>query len=123
MARDKKKLTEELVQHLPEQFKITAQEAIPLWWHNLRGNGGMRLTRMGYETFTKILELEHYEYNVEPFQINSRMIIELDRKLQQPWYVKLHKQMPKALVFFGSKEAMMANLYGDLKKFIDNYKH
>ena len=119
--RDKRKLTEELIQHLPEQHKITVQEAIPLWWHNLRGSGGMRLTRMGFETFTKLLDLEHYEYAVDPHLITNRMIIELDRKLQQPWYVVFHKQMPKSIIFFGSKEAMMANLYGDLKKFIDNY--
>lgn len=119
--RDKRKLTEELVQHLPEQFKIAVDEAIPLWWHNLKAGGGMRLTREGYETFTKLLELEHYDYNVDPLTITSRMIITLDRKLQQPWYVKFHKQMPKTLVFFGSKEAMMANLYGDLKRFLENY--
>ena len=119
--RDKKKLTQELVQHLPEPFKITAQEAIPLWWYNLRAGGCMRLTKIGYETFTKILELEHYTYNVEPFQITSRMIVALDRKLQHPWFLVAHKQMPKSIVFFGSKEAMMANLYGDLKKFLDNY--
>ena len=119
--RDKKKLTEELVQHLPDPFKVTAQEAIPMWWFNLRGGGGMRLTRMGYETFTKILDLEHYNYNVDPLVINSRMIIALDRKLQLPWYVKFEKKIPTAIVFFGSKEAMMANLYGDLKRFLDSY--
>ena len=120
--RDKKKLTAELVQHLPDPFKISVDQAIPLWWHNLRAGGGMRLTREGYETFTKLLNLERYEYHVQPFDITSRMIIALDRKLQHPWYVVFHKQMPKTLVFFGSKEAMMANLYGDLKKFIDSYQ-
>ena len=29
--------------------------------------------------------------------------------------------MPVKLVFFGSKEAMLANLYGDIDKFLDNY--
>ena len=119
--RDKKKLTAELVQHLPDPFKISEEEAHSLWWFNLRRNGGLRLTRMGYEAFTKHLEIAHYDYNVEPFTINSRMVIALDRKLQQPWYIVFHKQMPKTLIFFGSKEAMMANLYGDLKKFLDNY--
>lgn len=119
--RDKRRLTEELVQHLPEQFKITAPEAIPLWWHNIRAGGGMRLTKMGYETFTKLLDLERYDYTVEPFSITNRMIIQLDRKLQHPWYLVMHKNMPRSIVFFGSKEAMMANLYGDLKRFLDNY--
>ena len=121
--RDKHKLTEELVEHLPAPHKITQAEAMAIWWYNLRRNGGMRLTRIGYEALAHQIELAHYDYNVEPFSINSRMIIALDRKLQQPWYLVTHKQMPKTLVFFGSKEAMMANLYGDLKKFLDNYTH
>jgi hypothetical protein len=122
-VRDKYKLTRELVQHLPDPYKVTEAEALALWWFNLRRNGGLRLTKLGYETFIKQLELEHYNYNVEPFVINSKMVIALDRKLQQPWFIITHKQMPKTLVFFGSKEAMMANLYGDLKKFLDNYTH
>ena len=119
--RDKYRLTRELIQHLPDPYKVTEAEALALWWFNLRRNGGLRLTKMGYEAFTKHLELAHYDYNVEPFAINSKMVIALDRKLQQPWFIITHKMMPKTLVFFGSKEAMMANLYGNLKKFLDNY--
>jgi hypothetical protein len=120
-VRDKYLLTRELIQHLADPYKITEAEALALWWFNLRRSGGLRLTKLGYETFINHLELEHYNYNVEPFTINSKMVIALDRKLQQPWFIITHKQMPKTLVFFGSKEAMMANLYGDLKKFLDNY--
>ena len=120
-VRDKYLLTRELIQHLPDPYKITEAEALALWWFNLRRNGGLRLTKLGYEALSRHLELEHYDYNVEPFTINSKMVIALDRKLQQPWFIVAHKQMPKTLVFFGSKEAMMANLYGDLKKFLDNY--
>jgi len=121
-VRDKKKLTEELIQHLPEEFKIDVDAAIPIWWHNLRAGGGMRLTNMGYETFTKILELEHYDYDVEPFDITSRMIVLLDRRLQHPWYLVTVKMMPKKIVFFSSKEAMLFNLYGNLQKFLDSYQ-
>jgi hypothetical protein len=121
-VRNKYKLTQELIQHLPDPYKITESEALALWWFNLRRSGGLRLTKMGYEALAKHIELEHYNYNVEPFTINSKMVIALDRKLQQPWFIITHKMMPKTLVFFGSKEAMMANLYGDLKKFIDNYR-
>ena len=120
--RDKKKLTQELVGHLPEQFAISSQEAMSLWWHNLRASGGLRLTKYGYETFIKILQLEHYNFNLDPMSMNSRMIVALDRKLQQPWYLISHKQIPRTLVFFGSQEAMLANLYGDIKKFLDNYR-
>jgi hypothetical protein len=121
MSRNKLKLTEELVAQLPEANRISPESARIAWWFNLRPNGGLRLTKMGYEALAHQIKLAHYEYNVEPLTITSKMIIALDRKLQQPWYLYTVKMMPRTLVFFGSKEAMMANLYGDLKKFLDNY--
>ena len=121
MPRNKLKLTEELVAQLPKEKWISVESARVSWWFNLRPNGGLQLTKLGYETLAHQIELAHYEYNLESFSINSKMIIALDRKLQQPWYLYTVKMMPRTLVFFGSKEAMMANLYGDLKKFLDNY--
>jgi hypothetical protein len=49
------------------------------------------------------------------------MILSLDRKLQMPYYIVATKGIPKSVVFFDSKEAVLANLYGDLEKFLDNY--
>lgn len=121
--RDKKKLTEELIRHLPDYAKVTTQEAINLWYYNLRAGGGMRLTKFGYETFTGLLDLKEYRYEVDPMVIDSRMIVMLDRRLQHPWYLVFEKKMPKTLIFFSSQEAMLANLYGGLKQFIDNYKN
>jgi hypothetical protein len=122
MARDKKALTQQLVEQLPKELNIVWDVIYPLWWHNLRNGGGMRLTRLGYETFINHLDLEHYNFPVEPFDINSRLIVAMDRKLQMPYYIETKKMMPIRIVFFGSKEAVMANLYGGIKKFIDNYQ-
>lgn len=119
--RDKNKLTAELVKLLPEPYVVTEAEARAIWWFNIKRTGGMRLTKIGYDVFVNQLELERYEYSVDPFVINSRMILALDRRLQHPWFLKTSKMMPKTIVFFGSKEAMMVNLYGDLKRFLDNY--
>lgn len=121
-VRDKKKLTEALVNQLDPELGITVDEAINLWWYNLRAGGGMRLTKAGYETFTRLLKLENYTYNLKPFDLDSRIMIAMDRRLQQPYYIVTKKMMPVQIVFFGSKEAMMANLYGNIKKFIENYK-
>jgi hypothetical protein len=121
-VRDKKKLTETLVQQLDPELGITVEHAYNTWWHNLRNRGGMRLTSKGHETFTRLLKIKHYNFNLEPFDLNSKLIIAMDRRLQQPYYIVTKKMMPIQIIFFGSKEAMMANLYGDIKKFIDNYK-
>jgi len=120
-VRNKKKLTEVLVQQLDPELGITVETALNLWWHNLRSGGGMRLTRAGYETFTQLLKLEHYDYNLKPFDLDSKLIIQMDRRLQHPYYIVTKKMMPVQVIFFNSKEAMMVNLYGNLKKFIESY--
>jgi len=120
--RDKRKLTEKLVNLLPENQQISVQSSLQLWWFNLRRNGGMRLTSTGYQTLAEDLELEHYSYAIDdPHVFNKQLILKLDRKMQMPYYVDAVKGIPKRIIFFGSKEAVMVNLYGNLEQFLDNY--
>jgi hypothetical protein len=121
-VRDKKKLTEELLTLLPDEQQIGVESAIPTWWFNIRRNGGMRLTAIGYHTFVNDLELEHYSYGIDnPLLFTQHTILKLDRKMQMPYYISATKGIPKKIVFFGSKEAVMVNLYGNLQQFLDNY--
>ena len=83
----------------------------------------MRLTGIGHTAFVKDLDLEHYEYAIsDPMTFNQQTILKLDRKMQTPYYIHAVKGIPKKIVFFGSREAVMANLYGNLQQFLDNYK-
>jgi len=59
------------------------------------------------------------EINWETFDRTT--ILKLDRRLQMPYYIEVNKKIPKNIIFFGAKEAMMAQLYGDLNKFLSNY--
>lgn len=121
--RDKRLLTEELIGLLPDEQRISTESAMPAWWFNLRRNGGMRLTGLGYRVFTDDLELEHYSFPIDnPLLFNQQTILKLDRKMQMPYYISAVKGIPKKIVFFGSKEAVMVNLYGNLQQFLDNYK-
>lgn len=121
--RDKKKLTEELIALLPNEQQISAESALPAWWFNIRRNGGMRLTGLGYQVFVDDLALEHYSYPIDnPLLFNQTTILKLDRKMQMPYYIHAVKGIPKKIVFFGSKEAVMVNLYGNLQQFLDNYE-
>jgi len=89
----------------------------------LRKNGGMRLTTTGYTTFVQILDLEHYKYTInDPVTFNQHTVLALDRKLQMPYYIHVIKGVPKKIIFFGSQEAMLANLYGSLSRFLENCK-
>ena len=122
-VRDKKRLTQELVALLPEQQRISVESAQPAWWYNLRTSGGLRLTALGYITFIEDLDLEHYEFKIDnPLEFNLKMVIALDRQLELPYYIMTKKGVPTSVIFFGSKEAMLANLYGNLSKFLDNYR-
>jgi len=122
-VRDKRKLIEELIALLPEEDRIGLKFAMSAWWFNLRRNGGMRLTSTGYQTLTEDLDLEHYSYSIDdPHTFNKQLILKLDRKMQMPYYIHAVKGIPNRIVFFGSQEAVMVNLYGNLEQFLDNYK-
>jgi hypothetical protein len=122
-VRDKRQLTEQLIRLLPGNQQISLESAIGAWWFNLRKNGGMRLTTTGYTTFVQVLDLEHYEYSInDPVTFTQHTILDLDRKLQMPYYIHVVKGVPKKIIFFGSCEAMMANLYGNLSRFLENCK-
>jgi hypothetical protein len=121
-VRDKKKLTEELVNQLDTDLGITVKYAMHTWWFNLRKTGGMRLTSPGYQVFKEQLDLTHYEFAIDdPTEFTQHLILDLDRKMQMPYYIHAVKGIPKKIIFFGSREAVMVNLYGNLKKFLDNY--
>ena len=121
--RNKKKLTEELIALLPEQDRTSVASVMHAWWFNIRRNGGMRLTSQGYHVFVEELALENYSYEIDnPLLFNQQTILKLDRKMQMPYYIHAVKGIPKKIVFFGSKEAVMVNLYGNLQQFLDNYE-
>jgi len=82
----------------------------------------MRLTHQGYDVFVNDLKIEYYVFEIPAnTKFNQRMILALDRKLQMPYYIKRDQRRVCKLIFFGSREAVLVNLYGDLEKFLNNY--
>ena len=94
------------------------------WWANIRRDGGMRLTDLGYEIMHDVLKLESWELDLHDREhtiFTKRLIVDLDRKLEWPYYIEVSvKRRRRRIVFFGSREAMMATMYGDLKQWLDN---
>jgi hypothetical protein len=122
-VRDKKKLTEQLIALIPEEDCADLTSVIHAWWFNTRRTGGMRLTAIGYQAFAEQLKLEHYSYEINnPLLFTQQTILKLDRKMQMPYFIETKKGIPKRIVFFGSREAVMVNLYGNLQQFLDNYE-
>jgi hypothetical protein len=118
----KKQLTHDLVQQLDPELGVTEKVAMRTWWHNTRPKGGMRLTTVGYAVFSKDLDLAQYSFDLDnPFVLNGTMILEMDQKLQMPYYILARTGLRK-IILFGSSEALIATLYGDFKRWLDSYQ-
>lgn len=121
-VRDKLKLTQSIIAQLPLGTEMDTNTAMKTWWYNIRASGGLRLTELGYFTFKKIMDLDSYSMEINWEQFDRTTILKLDRQLQMPYYIEVKKKIPQNIIFFGSCEAMLAKLYGDLNKFLENYQ-
>lgn len=121
--RDKLKLTAQLIDQLPDQYKVSVEKARMGWWFNIGNRGGLRLTALGFKVFTEQLELKFYPYKItDEMTFTQQTVLDLDRRLQNPYYIVTKKGFPMDVIFFGSKEAMLVNLYGNLDKFLNAYR-
>ena len=121
--RDKLTLTQQLVENLSADSAVSVATAMSTWWFNRRKTGGMRLTGPGYAVLVQQLDLVTYEFDIpNPLELNQRRLLDLDRKLQMPYYISATKGIPKKIIMFGSHEAVWVNLYGNLEQFLDNYR-
>ena len=117
--RNKRSYTEELLKKSSFKDDFTVDELFSIIWRNIRPDGGFRLTHGGHYFFTQYLELENYTIRTTA-NLTVKLLLDLDRKLQHPYYLDINKGRTD-IVLFDSKEAMLANLYGDIQKFLDNY--
>ena len=119
MANNKKEITQKLLELLPDATATAIDLAMTTWYMNIRPQGGLRLTAIGY-TVLKTLNLESWTVSLPEDKrgLNKRLLLDLDHKLQWPYYIDVKK---KQLILFSSREAMLANLYGDLPAFLKQY--
>lgn len=119
MQKNKKELTKTLIELLPHDNKLTVEEAMILWYSNIRASGGMRLTSHGLSAF-KMLGLECWSVPLDDIKITmgKPILLALDRKVKYPYFIDYKK---KEIIFYSSKEAMMATMYGNIKSWLNNY--
>ena len=113
----KHKLTKRLIELLPEDHSVSVEEAMILWYTNIRNNGGFRLTQTGYQAM-KILGLDSWAVKLDDIKItmDKALLLALDRKLTYPYFIDYKKTQ---IIFYSSKEAMMATMYGSIKNWLD----
>ena len=120
----KLEIIQRLMPQVPMEYQQSTESAMKTWWANIRRDGGIRLTDLGYEIMHAVLKLESWELDLsgkERVIFTKRVILDLDRKLEWPYYLDVNvKRRRRRIVFFGSREAMMATMYGDLQKWLDS---
>jgi hypothetical protein len=83
------------------------------WYVNIRESGGLRLTEQGYQTLSQG-GITSYRFAVtEKRWLSKRMLLYLDRRMRYPYYIE-----KSGLVMFSSRDAVMLNLYGDIKQWL-----
>lgn len=118
MQNLKTEITQGLVKLLPDQERITVEEASVSWYHNIREQGGLRLTAEGFRVLSQVLGLNHWRFVIStPKSVNKKTLLEMDRKIKFPYYIEKRN---RGVIFFSSREAMMVTMYGDLTKWLEN---
>ena len=108
--------TRQILKQLPADECPSEEDALSMWWQDIRPDGGLRLSAEGCVLFDR-LKIKGYEFEVPPnTPARANTLLILSNKLTCPYYIVVGKN-PR-LVLFGSKEATMYSLYGDINRFI-----
>ena len=117
---NKLSLTQELITRYPDAPLL--DEAMATWWQNIRDDGGLRLTYQGFYVFENLLELSSYSFDLPEKLLTPKNLLAMDRHMTCPYYMVNNRKLNK-LVMFGSREAMMAALHGDMQRFITSLSY
>ena len=111
---DKQQLTQQIINQLPPDQRPSQQLALMTWWQDSREDGGLRLSAYGMDVF-KFLQIESHEFEFVK-TMSPSLLMTLSRKLDCPYFLKGGKST--RLIMFGSKQAVMYAMYGDMEKFL-----
>jgi hypothetical protein len=90
------------------------------WWHNIRSDGGLRLTDVGKQAFEQA-SIEYYDYKVDrspSFATWYNMyLIQLDKHIPCPYYFNFST---KEVRLYDSRVAMLVGLYGGITPYLNS---
>ena len=117
--RDKLSITRALIAQLKPDDRPGINTAMRDWWQNIRDGSGLRLTAEGHAVMRQ-LKVESYHFDINPDKLTPGLLVQLDQRLHDPYFLKADRRKPW-IAFYGSSEALLANVYGDLSRFLENY--
>ena len=111
-------LSNKLIDLLPADYQLTLDQALSQWWVSKHNSRGYRLTEKGCDIFVNVLDLEYYQFSINSFSITPKLLLALSSKINCPYYLEKSKNKWENIWLFGSKDAMMITLWGDLERFL-----
>jgi hypothetical protein len=114
-----------------EDNEVNRKKYLDFWWFNVRGEStqGLRLTKPGYLTITKELQLKEYVFdlNIDDYQGKLHLYLDLDHYLPSPYFIHSNKlgklQKAMKISIFDEKLATMFYLSGQsLAKVVESMK-
>ena len=112
-------LTTRIIQELDQDLDVDA--ANTAWWYDARPTGGLRLTETGFDVFSDMVGLDHWQFDIESEFLTPRNLLLLDRFMTCPYMLRRQRKQHQ-LILFGSRESLMASLYNDVEQFISTLK-
>jgi hypothetical protein len=107
----------------PQGNDIDFQDAYVIWWQNQRRDGGFRLTQQGCMHCIDNLELEYFEIKLDDVPNTPGFLLDLDKYIKTPYYIKIVRNIIKSIVLFDKKTHFTLTMYNnDFKKFINAHK-
>ena len=104
------------------QKTFTIDDAYIILWHNIRKDGGLRLSDKGFNHLKNVLQLESYEISIKNVLLSNRFFIDLDRLIKCPYYISL-KRINHKVILFDKKIHFALTMYGgDFEKFCNAHK-
>jgi len=123
----KEKITEVVINELPDHLKIPHKDAMIAWWMNIRKEGGLRLTAGGDLAF-RTAQIEFYEcaFFLDREDPAQKIILEMNKKLKCPYYLGVNKnnerQKTPYIRLYDSKIAMLIELYGTVQEYLKSIR-
>jgi|694.fasta_scaffold110969_6 hypothetical protein len=117
---DKQEFTLRVLTQLPAGHSWDINSAMTHWWKDVRPNSGLRLSTQGHEILQD-LKIESWEFKMPSgTPARPQHLVVLNRCVTRPYYLNIGKNVN--ITFYGSKEATMFSLYGDIDRFVNALK-
>lgn len=124
---DKNTITKIILENLPANNPwqdLPFEKVLFQWWTTGRNKHSLKLSEVGKQAFD-MAEIQFYRYDLEVDKTNfPQLMIHLGKKIKCPFYVGFKTRIYKSayIDIYDSKIAMMINLYGSFKDYLNSIR-